>query len=306
MARFGLQDGVLHVSAVKTSDGAETLALQTTIDNKTMDYNITNGWSYGDTHRYALCLQPYMGYAGVGTTKPIANFDVQTTNNATEPNNRIAFGRDGFWNYMYFGTTHTTNSNGANTRVYLRAVSNGTNAPSASTTYDTVEMYLDNLGANSGTLSSDDRRKFNETAIENACDTLNKLKPQVYDKHNFEFDEISIDEASNVSTEGYVLFNEKYVKRRVSDHSHKEAGLIAQDVYYDAPELRYLVKLSDDADPSEEKPETSSEDIQDDPDYDAAGWGTESASLDYNSLIAYLVKANQELDARVRELENRI
>ena len=116
---------------------------------------------------------------------------------------------------------------------------------------------------------------------------------------------ISIDEASNVSTEGYVLFNEKYVKRRVSDHSRKEAGLIAQDVFYDAPELRYLVKLSDDADPDEEKPETP-EDIQDDPDYDAAGWGTESASIDYNSLIAYLVKANQELDARVRELENRI
>jgi len=245
------------------------------------------------------------GKVGIATTLPITNFDLQLTNNATEPNNRIAFGRDGFWNYMYFGTTHTSSANGANTRVYLRSVSNGTSAPSTSAVNDTVEMYLAYIGANSGTITSDDRRKFNEVAIENACDTLNKLKPQVYDKHNFEFDEISIDEASNVSTEGYVLFNEKYVKRRVSDHSHKEAGLIAQDVYYDAPELRYLVKLSDDADPDEEKPETP-EDIQDDPDYDAAGWGTESASIDYNSLIAYLVKANQELDARVRELEKKI
>ena len=70
MARFGLQDGVLHVSAVKTSNGAETLALQTTIDNKTMDYNITNGWSYGQAERYALCLQPYMGCVGVGTSIP--------------------------------------------------------------------------------------------------------------------------------------------------------------------------------------------------------------------------------------------
>ena len=246
------------------------------------------------------------GKVGIATTLPITNFDVQLTNNATEPNNRIAFGRDGYWNYMYFGTTHTSSTNGANTRVHLRSVSNGTNAPSTSSNYDTVEMYLHTIGYNGGSLGSDDRRKFNEVAIENACDTLNKLKPQVYDKHNFEFDEISIDEASNVPTEGYVLFNEKYVKRRVSDHSRKEAGLIAQDVYYDAPELRYLVKLSDDADPDEEKPETSSEDIQDDPDYDAAGWGTESASLDYNSLIAYLVKANQELDARVRELEKKI
>jgi hypothetical protein len=70
MARFGLQDGVLHVSAVKTSNGAETLALQTTIDNKTMDYNITNGWSYGQAERYALCLQPYVGCVGVGTSIP--------------------------------------------------------------------------------------------------------------------------------------------------------------------------------------------------------------------------------------------
>ena len=305
MARFGLGDGVLNVSAVKTSNGAETLALQTTIDNKTMDYNITNGWSYGHISRYDLCLQPYMGYAGVGTTNPITNFDVQTTSNANEPNNRIAFGNDSYWNYMYFGTTHPTSANGANTRVYFRAVSNGTSAPSTSSINDTVELYTNYIGYNGGSLGSDDRRKFNEVAIENACDTLNKLKPQVYDKHNFEFDEISIDEASNVSTEGYVLFNEKYVKRRVSDHSRKEAGLIAQDVFYDAPELRYLVKLSDDADPDEEKPETP-EDIQDDPDYDAAGWGTESASIDYNSLIAYLVKANQELDARVRELEKKI
>jgi len=245
------------------------------------------------------------GNLGVGTTVPIANFDVQTTSNATEPNNRIAFGRDSYWNYMYFGTTHPSSTNGANTRVYLRAVSNGTSAPSTSSINDTVEMYLAYIGANSGTITSDDRRKFNETAIENACDTLNKLKPQVYDKHNFEFDEISIEEASNVSTEGYVLFNEKYVKRRVSGHSRKEAGLIRPDGFLDAPELRYLVKLSDDADPDEEKPETP-EDIQDDPDYDAAGWGTESASIDYNSLIAYLVKANQELDARVRELEKKI
>ena len=245
------------------------------------------------------------GNVGINTTNPIAHLDVQTTSNANEPNNRVAFGSNSFWNYIYFGTTHSTNSSGANTRVYFRAVSNGMTAPSASTTYDAVELYTNYIGYNGGSLGSDDRRKFNEVAIENACDTLNKLKPQVYDKHNFEFDEISIDEASNVSTEGYVLYNEKYVKRRVSDHSRKEAGLIAQDVFYDAPELRYLVKLSDDADPDEEKPETP-EDIQDDPDYDAAGWGTESASIDYNSLIAYLVKANQELDARVRELEKKI
>ena len=65
-ARFGSSDGTLHVSSIKTSNGAETIALQTTIDNKTMDYNIENSWSYGTDARHALCLQPYKGNVGVG------------------------------------------------------------------------------------------------------------------------------------------------------------------------------------------------------------------------------------------------
>ena len=256
-----------------------------------------------------IALQPKGGDVGVNTTNPLGYVDIQTSQYTDRGNNRYTFTRDGVWNRVLLGSSYVGGSNttnGTNTRLYFRSVANHETQPSPGNAphWDTVEIYFNYIGTSGGTISSDDRRKFNEVAID-ACDTLNKLKPQVYDKHNFEFDEISIDEASNVSTEGYVLFNEKYVKRRVSDHSRKEAGLIAQDVYYDAPELRYLVKLSDDADPDEEKPETPG-DIQDDPDYDAAGWGTESASLDYNSLIAYLVKANQELDARVRELENRI
>ena len=66
MARFGLQDGVLHVSAVKTSNGAETLALQTTIDNKTMDYNITNGWSYGSSRTIRFMSTAIYGVRGCG------------------------------------------------------------------------------------------------------------------------------------------------------------------------------------------------------------------------------------------------
>jgi len=69
-ARFSSSDGTLHVSSVRTSNGAETLALQTTIDNKTMDYNIENSWSYGTDARHALCLQPYKGRVGVRVTSP--------------------------------------------------------------------------------------------------------------------------------------------------------------------------------------------------------------------------------------------
>ena len=70
-ARFGSSDGTLHVSSVKTSTGAETIALQTTIDNKTMDYNIENSWSYGTDARHALCLQPYKGNVGINDTFPL-------------------------------------------------------------------------------------------------------------------------------------------------------------------------------------------------------------------------------------------
>ena len=128
--------------------------------------------------------------------------------------------------------------------------------------------------------SSDDRLKENETRIENALATICKLDPQTYDKRP--------DLESNVFT--------------------YEAGLIAQDIYYDVPELRYLVYVPSDATPSETKPESGS-DIQVDPDY--SDWGTTPASVNYIGLIPYLIKSIQELKdendalkARVTALES--
>ena len=130
------------------------------------------------------------------------------------------------------------------------------------------------------TNSSDDRLKENETRIENALNTICKLDPQTYDKRP--------DLESNVFT--------------------YEAGLIAQDIYYDVPELRYLVHVPSDATPSETKPESGS-DIQVDPDY--SDWGTTPASVNYIGLIPYLIKSIQELKdendalkARVTALES--
>jgi hypothetical protein len=50
--------------------------LQTTLDNKTMEYNIENDWSYATDARYDLCLQPYKGSVGIGTTTPAYTLDV--------------------------------------------------------------------------------------------------------------------------------------------------------------------------------------------------------------------------------------
>lgn len=131
------------------------------------------------------------------------------------------------------------------------------------------------------TQSSDDRLKENEEFIENACETLSKLRPQIYDRKP--------DMENEDETTWY-----------------KESGLIAQEVYYDAPELRHLVRRGK-AQTDEEGNEMPLPEIptsinpQEDPDY--SSWGEEAASLNYIGLIAYLVKANNELHDRVKALE---
>ena len=64
--------------------------------------------------------------------------------------------------------------------------------------------------------TSDDRLKENEEIIENACETLSKLRPQLYDKKP----DIDNDDPTTW---------------------YKESGLIAQEIYCDAPGLRHLV-----------------------------------------------------------------
>ena len=129
-------------------------------------------------------------------------------------------------------------------------------------------------------LASDDRLKSEEELITNATDTLLKLSPQKYLK-----------------------------KRTLREDEHREpvieTGLIAQDIWYDAPELRHIVLPGADADPTENKPEAPVDgDIQQDPDY--SSWGPNEASVNYDGLIAYLVKSNQELHGEIQALKARI
>ena len=66
--------------------------------------------------------------------------------------------------------------------------------------------------------SSDDRLKENEVLVTNATDTIMKLRPEIYDKKpNFT--------STDTST------------------WQKETGLVAQDIWYGAPELRHLIQL---------------------------------------------------------------
>ena len=89
---------------------------------------------------------------------------------------------------------------------------------------------------------------------------------------------------------------------------YRESGLIAQEIYYDAPELRHSVhrggpELDEEGNsiPLLEIPTPI--DPKQDPDY--SSWGKDSASVNYIGLIAYLVKANTELHERVQALESK-
>jgi hypothetical protein len=132
--------------------------------------------------------------------------------------------------------------------------------------------------AASFTPTSDDRLKEDEVYITGAMDTLKKLKPQLYKKYT------------------------TFAPREPDALSTLESGLIAQEIYYDAPELRHIVTLPHDAQPAEHI--STSSDPSQDPDY--SSWGTEKASVNYNGLIPYLIKAMQEQQLVIDELRAKI
>jgi hypothetical protein len=233
------------------------------------------------------------GNVGIGTTDPLARLDVQAAPRTGSTTGGAGIYVTGDTN-EYIGGSEFRHSNqtqgvgigyagiyatGSNTDQNLYIISRGTGS-----TF--VKNYV---------VFSDDRIKTNEEYITNATETLMKLKPQVYDKH----------EKINV----------------LSDNPKREAGLIAQDIYYDTPELRYIVSTRNEGIDAEhvnipsEKPFVD-DDPQKDPDY--SGWGTGSAGVAYIQLVPYLIKSNQEiytelqaekarndsLEARILALEN--
>ena len=128
---------------------------------------------------------------------------------------------------------------------------------------------------------SDDRLKSDEEFIVGATSTLKKLRPQVYNKWG------TFLQAANSN-----------------DYKAKESGLIAQEIWYDAPELRHLVMLPLDADSNilYGSNITTSSNPAIDPEY--IGWGSNPATVNYTGLIPYLIKAIQEKDTEIVSLQN--
>lgn len=148
-------------------------------------------------------------------------------------------------------------------------------------------------GNRSYTGSSDDRLKHDEQYIENATQTLMKLRPQTYSKDNCLKYERDRKDPSKI------IENENIIQT-------KEAGLIAQEVYYQAPELRHLVHTN--SGDIQELPEgTNIDDIKNDIDYVSLGWNEYMPSaFSYTELIPYLIKSNQEQQEEINTLREEV
>jgi len=118
-------------------------------------------------------------------------------------------------------------------------------------------------------LGSDDRVKDGETFITGAVETLSKLRPQIYFKRT------------------------KLDPTAPEQNWYTESGLMAQEVYYSAPELRHLVAVPVEAGDIDNFTPPPSDDPSQDPDYSI--WGDGIATVDYMQMVPYLVKGVQEI-----------
>ena len=83
-----------------------------------------------------------------------------------------------------------------------------------------------------------------------------------------------------------------------------EAGLIAQEIYYEVPELRYIVSGSPTNETNTDDINISDSNIQTDPDY--SNWGSETAGVSYTQLIPYLIAHNKIQQNEIDNLQTKV
>ena len=139
----------------------------------------------------------------------------------------------------------------------------------------------------SSTYSSDDRIKIDEELILEATDILLRLRPQKYKK--------------------YMGSNLEEVRRHIKNNKKEdyiiESGLIAQEMFYETPELRFLVNNTIDPNIVDETPRNFS-DIKNDPDY--SNWSDEISSVNYTGLIPYLIQGFKEQQTIINTQQTKI
>ena len=131
--------------------------------------------------------------------------------------------------------------------------------------------------------SSDDRIKIDEELILDATNTLLKLRPQKYKKFTAETIEKAQEHIKN-NSHAYII----------------ESGLIAQEIFYEVPELRFL--LNNIPDESNINATTKNfADIKNDPDY--SNWSNHISTVNYTGLIPYLIQGFKEQQTEINTLK---
>ena len=90
---------------------------------------------------------------------------------------------------------------------------------------------------------------------------------------------------------------------------YKSVGLLVQDVYYLAPELRNAIGLCKDRDGNVIMPseiDVSTIDQIADEDYNQLNWGSQPVGIKYDYFIPYLIKMNQEQQETIENLKSRL
>ena len=277
-------------------------------------YNIsnTNNSTSGIQHIFKGQLQSNNGIyiTGGATDINTTTFDIDATSTVsiTASGTNEAWIENAYGQFKVFGSYIKMSGQSSNFYTWIQA-SNHTNYwdagygnsssatewrfRNASASYSTGYLYITSAGAKSTNFtsaSSDDRLKINEELIENATGTIMKLRPQKYDKYDYLQSEM--DNPTNEED-----------KNKVNNLTH-EWGFIAQEVYYEVPELRKLVDVPLSAKLVDNHENMDFEDIRNDPDY--SNWGDEKASLHYNSFIALLTKGFQEQQAEINTLKEEV
>jgi hypothetical protein len=241
------------------------------ISATTADPNPHNGINATDT---VLTLDGNNKRVGIRNENPTYTLDV-------DGNARLGggttIGGGSYLDGVYFDTFGES----ANKVCYFRA------SDDDDTVYYRFRNYQTTLnreigGAIQGYLQeySDDRLKINERYLTDGLDVIKRLKPQVYDKRP--------DLVENLERDGY----------DVESIERKEVGFIAQDIYYEVPELKHIIDVGGGVTPAEHI--TIGDDPTEDPDY--SSWGNVAAGVRYTEIIPYNTAAIQDL-SNLRDLD---
>ena len=227
-----------------------------------LDDTVSNDSAYvASVSNSRMTIQPD-GNVGIGVTNPGVRLHV------VSPNIRFVFGDATSGASYGWYTRWNGNSPGAGRTEIINQRGGGAggiefgNHQTGGFTFGSwCPLY-----ASSFNVVSDFRFKRDIKTIENGLDTISRLNPTTFE--------------INMSKED-------------DDYVHK-SGFIAQEVYYDTPELRHALTLPHDAESDIETNRL--------PNYE--NWGNDRASMELAPIIPYLVKSIQELKARIEALEN--